>query len=161
MSRKKSTKLKKISPLGLRLHKIMKDYNIKAVDFAKKVECSQAYITQLIYGKKINPSKGFFLKIEAAFNVNHAWITQGTGNIYADTVSYSLPLHDTQVLYMDKNRRAQLLQMVSEILDTPGKYSRALVANIEAFHYGITEEANKDNKFKNLENRIDMLEKKT
>ena len=68
--------------MGLRISKIEEDQGLKRKDFAKKLDFSAQYLTQLIRGSYNTPSKHFFRAMRDAFNVDEKWLETGEGEHY-------------------------------------------------------------------------------
>lgn len=67
-----------------RICKVIKDMHIKKVDFAKKLNLSQPFISQICSGVS-NPSDRTITDICREFRVNEAWLRTGEGPMHTDS----------------------------------------------------------------------------
>lgn len=113
-----------------RIQAIIVANGLKKTEFAKKLNVSQAYISQLCSGTK-TPSDRTIADICREFNVNYEWLTTGDGEMFTNlpqTVldelcqQYSLDDFDRALMQMyisltDAERRALKAKMKKMIRD--------------------------------------------
>ena len=66
-----------------RISQIIEDKKIKKIDFAKRLNISQAFVSQMCSGAA-NPSDRTILDICREFGVNEAWLRRGEGAPYME-----------------------------------------------------------------------------
>lgn len=66
-----------------RISQIIEDKKIKKIDFAKRLNISQAFVSQMCSGAA-NPSDRTILDICREFGVNEAWLRRGEGDPYME-----------------------------------------------------------------------------
>lgn len=94
-----------------RICKVIKDMHIKKVDFAKRLNLSQPFISQICSGVS-NPSDRTITDICREFHVNETWLRTGEGK-----------------MRMDSTQRDQLEQFFDDVLTSaPDARSDCLAA---------------------------------
>ena len=68
--------------LGNRLAQVMQDHALTPAEFARRVDFSQGYISQLLSGQKQRISDRFSAAVARQFNVNDHWLRTGVGDPY-------------------------------------------------------------------------------
>ena len=69
--------------MSKRIERLFTDLGVKQLDFARKIDFTQSYISQILNGSKTNPSPRFYDAVCREFNVNLKWLKTGKGEIYA------------------------------------------------------------------------------
>lgn len=70
--------------IGDRIASIIDELNLKKVEFARKLNIDQSYVTQLIKGRN-NPSDRLVSDICEKFNVNEIWLRSGNSDMFVET----------------------------------------------------------------------------
>lgn len=68
--------------LSQRLEYLFADLGVNQMDFSRRINFGQSYISQIISGSKTSPSPRFFDTVCREFNVNPKWLKTGKGDIY-------------------------------------------------------------------------------
>jgi len=68
--------------LNHRLQKLINVLHIKTNFFSKQIGFSQAYVSMLLSGKRLNPSERFYEAVFREFNVNTEWLRDGIGDMF-------------------------------------------------------------------------------
>lgn len=67
--------------LGQRINRIIRELGIKKIEFAERINVSQAFVSQLTKGVS-QPSDRTILDICREFNVNEEWLRTGQGEMF-------------------------------------------------------------------------------
>lgn len=70
--------------IGDRILSIIDHQKLKKVEFARKLNIDQSYVTQLIKGRN-NPSDRLVSDICEKFNVSELWLRSGDGEMFIET----------------------------------------------------------------------------
>lgn len=88
MSRKKFSSEKNIL-IGKNISLIRKDKSLTVDSFAKRLNFSKGFVSEIESGKKM-PGGQFFSSLKQIFNININWLLTGQGEMYA-----KMPGHET------------------------------------------------------------------
>jgi transcriptional regulator with XRE-family HTH domain len=80
-----------------RLDFLISNLGIKQLDFARRINFTQSYVSMVLSGIKTSPSARFLDAICREFNVNAEWLKDGNGDVYA-IPDQSLPADDAELL---------------------------------------------------------------
>lgn len=97
-----------------RICKVIKDLHIKKVDFAKKLNLSQPFISQICSGVS-NPSDRTITDICREFRVNETWLRTGEGE-----------------MRIDSSQRDRLEHFFADVLTTAPDKRSAFLASLDA-----------------------------
>lgn len=97
-----------------RICKVIKDLHIKKVDFAKKLNLSQPFISQICSGVS-NPSDRTITDICREFRVNETWLRTGEGE-----------------MRIDSSQRDRLEHFFADVLTTVPDKRSAFLASLDA-----------------------------
>ncbi|MDR0443604.1 MAG: helix-turn-helix domain-containing protein [Treponema sp.] len=100
-----------------RLAFLISSLGIKQIDFVRRIEYAQSYVSMVLSGAKTSPGPRFINAVCREFNVNPEWLTDGKEPVF--TVP-GLPLPSEKALVMTK---FQLLsdenqQVIEKIMDS-------------------------------------------
>jgi len=68
--------------LAGRLEYLISNLGIKQLDFARRINFTQSYISMVLSGQKTSPSPRFFDAVCREFSVNPEWLSNGKGDVY-------------------------------------------------------------------------------
>lgn len=98
-----------------RIEKIIKDANMKKVEFAKRLNVSSAFVSQMCSGAA-RPSDRTIADICREFGVNRIWLETGDGEPYAKvTVEEELAEIFGQVLAGDPSTKSRLIKAFARL----------------------------------------------
>ena len=83
--------------LAGRLEYLISNLGIKQLDFARRINFTQSYISMVLSGQKTSPSPRFFDAVCREFSVNPEWLSNGKGDIYT-IPGLPLPSDDAELL---------------------------------------------------------------
>jgi len=87
--------------VGIRIKELRFSLNLTQEEFAKLLDLSNTYISEIEAGNK-NPKISFFIKLSKVFGVNLDYIITGTGPLYANRIeSKKNPLLMEDVIDID------------------------------------------------------------
>ena len=100
-----------------RLERLFADLGIKQLEFARRIEFTQSYISQILNGSKTNPSPRFLDAVCREFNVNPEWLKTGKGEIYT-IPGLPLPSGDAELLTKYHLLPKSEQNLIEEIMNT-------------------------------------------
>lgn len=120
-----------------RIKEILDDSKLKKVEFAKKLNIDQSYVTRLVSGEK-SPSNRLIEDICEKFLVNEEWLRNGTGEMH-------LPEEDETAIYVselledDENPLYNVIKMIMKTYISLGEkekevlksFAKNLIHNLE------------------------------
>lgn len=111
-----------------RIQMIITACSIKKVEFARRLNISQSYVSELCSGKT-RPSERTILDICREFNVNETWLRTGEGEIFVpldkdeefDALCYEIQMSDDEFIKdimrkywkLDENGKSIIRKMLS------------------------------------------------
>ncbi len=113
-----------------RIEFIIKSANIKKVDFAKRLNISQAFVSQMCSGVAM-PSDRTIQDICREFSVNPEWLRTGEGEPY-----------------LKRTREAEIMSFAVDTIRGSNEFRRALVSMLATLD---------DSEWDGLENLLDKL----
>lgn len=113
-----------------RIEFIIKSANIKKVDFAKRLNISQAFVSQMCSGVAM-PSDRTIQDICREFSVNPVWLRTGEGEPY-----------------LKRTREAEIMSFAVDTIRGSNEFRRALVSMLATLD---------DDQWDGLENLLDKL----
>ena len=100
-----------------RIEQIIKDANIKKIDFAKRLNVSSAFVSQMCSGVA-RPSDRTISDICREFNVNRIWLETGDGEPYTRlTVEEELAVIFGGILAGDPSTKSRLIKAFARLPD--------------------------------------------
>ncbi|MDR0444469.1 MAG: helix-turn-helix domain-containing protein [Treponema sp.] len=102
--------------LARRLEYLLANLGIKQQDFAKRVDFTQSYISQILKGSKANPSSRFYEAVCREFSVNIKWLYEGEGKVYT-IPGQDLPSLDAELLAKYRLLPRTEKRMIDEIIN--------------------------------------------
>ena len=102
--------------LSGRLEFLISDLSIKQLDFARRINFTQSYVSMVLTGAKTNPSVRFLDAICREFNVNPQWLASGSGSVYAIS-GQSLQTEDAELLAKYRLLPSGEQRIVEEIIN--------------------------------------------
>ena len=139
--------------IGNRLKEYRKTKGCKSKEIANKIGISQGSFSDLERGKT-DPSAETILKIIRNTDINIYWLLTGEGNkIWEGKREGNLEFRESQEKYIP-GELPGWFKKVKKILESDSDYSRALDANINAFHRAIASEED----LRAMKERVDYLE---
>ena len=112
--------------LGERIQTILKERNIKQVEFAKVLGISANYVNLLVNDKKTKISDTLAKLIEETYGYSAEWLLEGVGERFSDTsVSAS---------------KAEILKRIQKMSDSEIKATLAFVKTLESVNKDFTDD---------------------
>jgi transcriptional regulator with XRE-family HTH domain len=102
--------------LAGRLDFLISNLGIKQMDFARRINFTQSYVSMVLSGVKTSPSPRFFDAVCREFNVNPEWLANGKGGTYA-IPGQSLPTENAELLAKYRLLPPGEQQIVEEIIN--------------------------------------------
>ena len=68
--------------LPKRLERLFAELGVNQLDFSRKIDFTQSYVSQILNGYKNNPSPRFYDAICREFNISPEWLRTGRGGIF-------------------------------------------------------------------------------
>lgn len=65
-----------------RLQKLISVLRVQKNQFSEQIGFSQAYVSMILNGKRLNPSDRFYQAVHREYNVNVSWLRDGVGNMF-------------------------------------------------------------------------------
>ncbi|MCL2591963.1 MAG: helix-turn-helix domain-containing protein [Defluviitaleaceae bacterium] len=104
--------------LGERIQTILKQRNIKQIDFAKSLGISANYVNLIVNDRKNCVSDTLAMLIEETYGYSSKWVLEGTGEM---TISSDLTAS-----------KMQLLRKIQKMSENEVKATLAFVATLES-----------------------------
>jgi len=102
--------------LANRLNHLLTSININQREFAERIGFTQSYISLILNGSKKTPSSRFYDSVAREFSVNSAWLSSGTGEVYA-VPGISLSPPDAEIVARYKLLPPEDQTIVDEVIN--------------------------------------------
>ena len=102
--------------LAGRLNFLISRLGIKQLDFARRINFTQSYVSMVLRGTKTSPSPRFLDAIRREFNVSPEWLRTGDGDIYT-IPGQPLPTEDMELLAKFRLLPSGEQHMIEEIIN--------------------------------------------
>ena len=102
--------------LANRLAYLIANLGIKQLDFARRIQFAQSYVSMVLSGAKINPGPRFIDAVCREFSVNPEWLKNGRDPVYA-IPGLPLSTEKANVLVKFQQLPPEKQQAIEDIID--------------------------------------------
>lgn len=96
--------------MNMRIQKLIDELGLKKIEFAKKINVSPAFVSEMCSGRK-NISDRTIKDICDRFRVNEDWLRFGEGEIFEE-----------------RTREEEITEFMGELIDGPNNFKKRLVS---------------------------------
>lgn len=111
--------------MNMRIQQLIDELGIKKIEFAKKINVSPAFVSEMCSGRK-NISDRTVVDICNKFHVNEDWLRYGEGE-----------------MFLKRTREEEIAAFMGSVLDGPNNFKKRLIAvlaNLEEDDWELLEE---------------------